>query len=407
MPKYNSKKTLSVYPDIKELQYADNIDSVDLNKMFRSIEESSLRALIRSRELTSERDRIQLGVLKSFQSLNTRYASLSYMNDPGYAIASSYSRPAVDANVLYDTAYGNVTLPIVGSYSKIPRGEKYDGKVSPQVQVYFGPYGGSLVEQEYDSEIFDALDGTNTSFWIQEVTPLTAYTIRIDLPPTLTKRFNYIEIHPFPIYGFNITGVRYVDNFSVVRDVTKEIYGLNPLQNNKGETIKLYLSPKDSNGTILIDVLSSELGVVGFSNIDVKFLDFENTSQIGYMVFDSLDGSQVELTDILVDYYFDNARAQTLVTQNNPPIRAWLKTGYFNPNSSNRIKIESNPILGIDKEINLADPDETVDINAVITLNKTSTVPEYLWFVFELKEINTTTPVVKGCRVKYDRVESV
>ena len=401
MPKYNSRKSLSVYPDIKEIEYSDKIDSVELNKMFRSIEESSLRALLRSRELTSERDRVQLGVIKSFQALNTRYTSLSYVNDPNYAVASAYEPNPVDAAVLYDNAYGLVTLPIVGSYTKIPRGEKYDGKVSPQVQIYLDDE-----EQQTDSEIFDALDGTNTSFWIQEVDPNSSHTIRIDLPPTLTKRFNYVEIHPFPLYGMNITDVRYVDNFSATRSVVKDLYGFNPLQNNRGETLKLYLSPKDSNGTLLIDVTSSDLGVIGFSNIDIKFMDFDNTSKIGYMKFDSFTDSQYELTNVLVDYYFDSSRAQTLVTENNPPIRAWLKTGYFDSNSSNRIKIESTATTGLDKELNLANPEDTVNINTIISLNKSGDNPEDLWFVFELKEHNTTTPVIRGCRVKYDRVET-
>lgn len=402
MAKYNARKSLSVYPYIKEIEYSDQIDSVDLNKMFRSIEESSLRALIRSRELISERDRIQLGVIKSFQALNTRYSSLSYTNDPEWAVASAYERSPVDTNVKYDTAYGLVTLPEVGAFTKIPRGEKYDGKVSPQVQIYL-----DNIEQQYDSEIFDALDGTNTSFWIQEVLPNTPHTIRIDLPPTLTKRFNYIEIHPFPLYGMNITNVRYTDTFSVTRDVVQNFYGMNPLQSNKGETIKLYMSPKESNGSVYIDVMSSDLGVIGFSNIDIKFLDFENTSQIGYMKFDSFGDKQTLISDILVDYYYDSARAQTLITQNNPPIRAWLKTGYFDPNSANRIKIESAATTGIDTEINLANPDDTVNINQIFSLQKSGLTPEFLWFVFELKEHNTTTPVIKGCKVKYDIVETV
>ena len=135
----NRRKTLSVYPDIKELEYSSKLDTATLNGQLRSIEESALRALLRSRELTSELDRIELGVVKSYQAMANKYNSLNY-ESASTAYASSFNVEGANkttaGNVLYDESYGLITLNPIGSYSKIPRGMKYDGKVSPQVTMY-------------------------------------------------------------------------------------------------------------------------------------------------------------------------------------------------------------------------------------------------------------------------------
>jgi len=281
----NRRKTLSVYPDIKELEYSSKLDTSTLNGQLRSIEESSLRALLRGREITSELDRIELGLIKSYQAMGARYGALEFENvDKAYASAFNINNDKTsDANLLYDTSYGLVTLNPIGSYSKIPRGEKYDGKVSAQVTMYLDDV---LIEQ--DAEAYDALDGTNKYFWIEEVEPKTTHEIRIDLPPALTKRFNYIELFPFPLYGMIVNKVEYQDFRGVRWDVTKDMYGsFNPLQNNVGEAIKLYTSPKEFNGSIYITVTATTIGAIGFSNIDIKMNDFDNTTKAGFIRFDS------------------------------------------------------------------------------------------------------------------------
>lgn len=391
----NSRKTLSVFPDIKELAYSSRLDTSELNKQLRSIEESALRAILRSKEITSELDRIQLGVIKSYQAMAQRYGSLEFeAEDKAYASAFNVANDKTsDNNVWYDTDYGLVSLNPIGSYSKIPRGEKYDGKVSPQVTMYLD---GSEIEQ--DSEAYDALDGTNKYFWVQEVAVNSQHEIRIDLPPSLTKRFNYIEMFPFPLYGQQVLKVEYQDFRGIRWDVTKDIYGtLNPMQSNNGEAIKLYLAPKEFNGSIYITVKASTLGVIGFSNVDIKFNDFDNTTKSGFLRFDSFDDmtkpKTLTLSKVAVDYYFDGPTAQSLITSNESPIEVWLQAG----KEVDGVLVPTN---NWQHRIDLAKAD-TLDLNNMsVTLNDGETI----FLQFNLTEHNTTTPVIRGAKLTYAEV---
>lgn len=421
MNKINQKKTLSVYPEISEIGYASHIDSVKLNTMFNSMEESSLRALIRSREINTEIERLNLGTIKQYQAMESRTNAINYENNPPisrtsetsdtsisnqFAVASTFSvknDKTSEGSILYDIAYGYCTLNPIGSYSKIPRGDGYDGRVSPQVTAYIN--GDQLGK---DSVIYDALDGTNTSFWIKEVAKNSTHEIRVDMPPSITKRFNYIELYPFPIYGQKILKIEYVDFYGNRWDVTRDMYGMNQLQNNTGESVKLYTSPREFNGTIYITVKATELGVIGFSNIDVKFLDFNNTTQTGFLKFDTFNyykstlarEKRLLINSCLVDFYFDSPRASTLITSlDKSPIKAWLRTGKYNATTNS---IDLSGISGdLVNEISLVLSDNItlVDINKNIKLSQ----DEDLWLVFELREHNVTTPVVRGAKVVFEQ----
>lgn len=388
----NSRKTLAVFPEIDELEYGSNISTSKLNTQLNSIEESALRALLRSREITSELTRIQLGVIKSYQAMGQFYEALNF-EEADKAYASSFSivnNLTSSSDILYDSSYGLVTLNPIGSYSKIPRGIKYDGKVAPQVTMYLDD-----VEIDKNSEAYDSMDGTNKYFWIQEVTPNSQHEVRIDLPPSLTKRFNYIELFPFPLYGMSIKKVEYVDFRSTRWDVTRDIYGtMNPLQSNNGEAIKLYLAPKEFNGTIYITVEATTLGVIGFSNIDIKFNDFDNTTKGGYLRFDSFDVMvkplDVTLSSVSLDYYFDGPKAQSLVTSNESPIEVVLQAGKI-------LNGEINQTNAWQHRLDLADAASYVLNDVNFTLEEDETI----FLQFNLKEHNVTTPVIRGAKLVY------
>jgi hypothetical protein len=388
----NRSKPLAVYPEIEEIPYASKIISSDLNKQLKSIEESALRALLRSRDISTELSRIQAGVVKSYEAMATKYGQILYQQgNTAYATAYNIiNNMTAKGKVLYDRHYGYITLNPIGSYSVIPRGERYDGKVSPQVDITLND-----VTQPKDSVIYDALDGSNRSFWMADATA-GDHVLQIDLPPALTKRFNYIELYPFPLYGMNIKKIEYQDFHSKRWDITKNIYGTNPLQNNVGEGIKLYLSPKEFNGTLYITVEATTLGVIGFSNIDVKFLDYNNTTQNGYIAFDTFATKtkpySMRLGKAVVDFYFDSPTAQSMITDTTSPIKCTFLQG-----------TESNGVITPgtwSHEVNLADA-ATLDLNNVaVTLESN----ENIYLTFELTEHSMTTPVLRGAKLNYTEV---
>ena len=388
----NRNKPLSVYPEITEIDYSSKIDSSDLNKQLKSIEESALRAILRSRDVTTEISRVQAGVIKSYEAMASKYGQINYQqgNAAHATVYDIINNMTAKGKVLYDNNYGIATLNPIGSYSVIPRGERYDGKVSPQVTLSL-----DSVQEGSNSVIYDALDGSNRSFWMQDAA-IGEHEIQIDLPPAITKRFNYIELHPFPLYGMNIKKIEYQDFRSKRWDVTREVYGNNPLQFNSGEVVKLYLSPKEFNGTIFVTVEATSLGVIGFSNIDIKFLDYNNTTQTGFLKFDTF-GSKTKpynftLGSASVDYYFDGPTAQAMITDANAPITCTLMQG-----------TESAGVVTPGTwthKVNLSEA-STLDLNNV---NVTLQADENMYLSFNLTEHNMTSPVLRGAKLNYTEV---
>ena len=395
---YKKTNTLSVFPDIHEIEYASKIDSSELNRQLKSIEESALRAIIRGKEINSEVQRLQLGVVKSYESLHNRLNEISYTT-PNKSIASAYKNKLEGSNLRQDVPYGDLTLPIIGQYSKIPRGIGYDGKVSPNVSIYLDD---ELID--YGSEIYDCLDGSNKSFWIQETEPDATHAIKIELPPALNKRFNYIELFPFPLYGMKITQIEYQTYLGHKVDVTDDIYNNSPLSNNSGEAIKLYLSPKEYTGVIYITVKATN-GIIGFSNIDIKFLDFQNTTTLGILKFDNLQRNiTYTLKNLKVDWYYDGPDAQSLITTNtdSPILINLVQSDGTTESNSNEIETLTRLPDGIDKSINIITGDDDGSYNLTNT-SLTLENGEYLFLEIILLEKNYTSPVVKGAEIEFTK----
>jgi hypothetical protein len=170
---------------------------------------------------------------------------------------------------------------------------------------------------------------------------------------------------------------------------------MNPLLANRGEAIKLFLAPKEFNGSIYITVESNNLGVIGFSNIDVKFNDFDNTTKGGHLRFDSFDAmvkptGAITLTSVAVDYYFDGPKAEALVTSNESPIECWLQAG-----------------KEIDGVVSQTNPwQHRIDLTKASSLTLNASIPslgvdESIFLQFNLKEHNVTTPVIRGAKLVY------
>jgi len=386
---------LSVFPYIRELQYASNIDVSELNKMLSSLDESSLRAVYRGKKARYETDQLFLAVIKSFEALSSRVNSMTYSSTDN-AVASAYTPPMINTGDLnYDHSYGQTTLKQVSSFSKIPRGNGYDGKVSPSVKMFIGQ-----TEIFPDNPMFNILDGTNNSFWIKEVDPDSNHEIRIDLPPSITKRFNYIEIFPFPVYGMVISKVEYTTTYGRRRDVLADVHGTNnPLMNNSGESVKLYLSPKDFNGTIYITVKAGSLGVIGFSNVDIKFIDFDNNASKGFTRFDTISSHKPSsgtrsmiASSAQIDYWMDYKNLKDVVQTNQSSIKAWIKSGVYDQITKDIVV----PSGGLNVALNLNNTN-VLSNETPFTLGSNDDV----WFVYELSEYNLTTPVINGCKMTF------
>jgi len=393
----NNNKTLSVYPYIEEIGYSDPISSEKLNKQFESLRESVLRSIIRTQEINSTLEVYEEAFNAQAISLGNYYNSLTRkLNDTMYhAYVTSHDSNIKYKNINYDTAYGYTTLGLTSKYSKIPRNEGYNGKVSPDVKIFING-----TEQTFDTAPFKALDGSLKTVWFKQYAPNTDIEFEIVLPQTLTKRFNYIEINPFPIFSYKINEIFYQNLYGVDVEITNQIVGtFNPLSSEKCTPLKIYVSPKEFNGVIKIKATTDSLGYFGFSNIDVAFMDFNNTTSECYMLFQELlnitNSVTLTLHDVNLGYYFDAPNAEALLKGSTPVLDVSLVVArtVINPDGSTTI----NPLKEI--KLDIADGKVIELHNATVTVNSS----DRLYLHVKFTEHNMTTPVIRGAKLRYKR----
>jgi len=395
----NDKKTLAIYPYIEEIGYADPISSEKLNKQFESLRESVLRAIIRTQEINSTLAVYEEAFNAQSITLGNYYNTLAQQLDDNFDIAyiTSHDKNIQYTNIKYDTAYGFTTLGLVSNYSKIPRMEGYNGKVSPDVEIYING-----VKQEFDSDAYRALDGSLKTVWFKQFQPNEQIVFEIVLPQTLTKRFNYIEINPFPVFSYTINKITYENLYGVETEVTKEFQGTyNPITSTtKCTPIKLYMSPKEFNGIVKIYATADENGYFGFSNLDIGFMDFNNTTSECFMLFNSLINNkitqQLKLNTISTSFYFDAPAADALLKGATPVLEARLVIAHkvLQPDGSYVITPISQGIkLDISSGGNINLHNQQIEL----------TENNLLYLHLKFTEHNMTTPVFRGAKLTYKR----
>ena len=161
----NSRQTLSVYPLIKEIGYADPINSEALNEQLESLQESVLRSLIRTQEINTSLGTFEGAVAAQANAIASEYAQLQYTKENGKAFVTAFDTTVniINNNITVDKLYGYITLSTTATYSKIPRLEGYDGKVSPAVKIFI-----NSVEQLFDSDPYRAVDSSTKTIWFDQ-----------------------------------------------------------------------------------------------------------------------------------------------------------------------------------------------------------------------------------------------
>jgi len=387
----NNKKTLSVYPYIKEIGYSDPISSEMLNKQFESLRESVLRSIIRTQEINTSLVTYEEAVNAQAMAIGAYYEKLMFESQEATYITAFDLNNLKSSNVTHDTAYGYTTLGLVSEYSKIPRGERYNGKVSSDVKVLIN---GEL--QEYDSTPYRALDNSLKTVWFDTFEGESDVTYEVQLPPSLTKRFNYIELNPFPVFGFYITRVQYQDYYGNFQDIDETMYGTHdPFLENRAYPTKLYVSPKEFNGTIRITGKTLSTGFFGFSNIDIGFQDFNSTSDEFFLKFKEFEANNsttrnIHVSSVDLSYYFDAPKAKELIEGFNSVMNAWLVVG--SQDVDGNVSTVGNSAIPLTLENN-----QSITVDADFTLGN----KQMLYLKLQFTEHNMTTPVFRGAKLKY------
>jgi hypothetical protein len=365
----NSKKLLA-FPLTEELQYRQNIDSDQLNKMLHSIEESVLRALIRGSETKDLLTRLNLATESSNTSIASEITRIAYLSNAAYAntiFATGFKGAItkVGYSVNQDRGAGHITMPFISgkNLSKVPRYDSdNDGisdSVSPSVKIRIDDD-----ERPADDPVYNMLNRRMDSFWIEQLS-VGSHVIEIELPPSLNKKFNYLELLPLPVFGFNITKIEYLD----LRSTPIQIVLPTSIVRN-GPHI-LHFAPKQFNNIIRITVDSPDTGIVGFTNIDVALIDYQNTAQTFYMPFENVPTGGTSYTlDVNMDFYIDSP-----------------STNYSNYFKEIMLVTDLNDTLL-----------DTLEVKTD-TQRVTGTLDGSLYLKITMQEIDLTTPIIYGCKI--------
>lgn len=318
-----NRDELSIYPDIEEFAEGSKLDSNKYNKNFNSIEESVLRAILNGRDIKQYTEKLQKASVEAYKAMNSAVSFASNSAIEGYIVSGYDSRfYSPSKYISVDHVYGNITPKISKEFSKIAR---VDGVVNPNLKMYLKAWVNDdlIVNTPIMGDVYDAVDGKPETFWISDVfkqsgTPATSYELRIDLPPTLTNRFNMIKIDPYPLYGIIIDDISYYDQYGGYISLrnSESFVGQNPIKSHTGAPLKVYTAPIETNGSVFIKFRPiNNLSIFGFSDIDFKFVDFVNNSpdddlenQPIFEVPDSLNDKQdiktIKITKMEIYGYF-------------------------------------------------------------------------------------------------------
>jgi hypothetical protein len=370
---------------IESLEYRSNISSAQLNTMLRSLEESSLRAIIRGAEFIEQTQQINTAITAAYLALSKNNQLYNYYPTQTYLGSGEYGGCA------YATAYGEVdgqrqnkSLGLLTmdwkdnkKLSKIPI---TDGVVSPSLQIYVD---SALRSQE--DPVYNILNDDLSSFWI-ETASIGEHTVELVLPASTQRTFNYMEVLPFPIFGVNVNKIEYYDAQSTLQTLFSKT---DKLFYNESAPLAFHLSPKQYNNRVKFTIESlSGIGVIGLTRVDICSIDYLDNPNTVYLKFENIPNygyrgraiTQILPTGIELDFYVDGVLNENYDT-------------FFNEISIVNKKISPTTIT-LKKQKGFQDISTTA-----ITVNEET--PNALYLKLVMNEVGLTSPVFRGAKLYY------
>lgn len=391
-----NKDNLVAYPIVEELGYRSQINSYELNKIIRSVEESVLRSILRGNEANEQLSMLNLAFTSAYNSLYRNNQIYNRYPEP-YDIPSGYY-----GGVSFATAYGYtqggrqndlaglLTLDWDNNkkISKIP---VYDGVISRNVELSV-----DNVTRNYEDKIYNIVDKKSDTFWIESMSTGEHY-IELTVPPSTYRKFNYIEINPLPIFGMKIKKVEYYDTQSSL----VEIFNNSNTSFNESGPIFLHLQPKEFNNIIRITVDSlSDIGVVGFSSIDVGYIDYLNNTTTCYMKFENIptgndhsDNSIDSINPISVDLDF---KVDGMIDSSYDSFITEIALVTAPDNETGKVTLKRKPGYQTISASSIS-----IDQNTAVD---TDTYDNALYLKIVMKEVNQTTPIFRGCKLNWREI---
>lgn len=298
----NNRRGHVVDFDDSPLVYGSNLNSKNYNKIIDSLKTSVYRAMNRSRTVISQMSQWNKALTAESTLLRSKVRELQdamlmggTMINGKTSIVTAYDTPYTEiTNGDLDKLSGQLTVGYDKDrkFSKVTRVTDANGDTvaSPDITILLD--GNQL---SHDHDAYNILDNQKDTFWILETETDANHVLTMRFPNSIRPTINCVSITPFPAFGIKINKITILKTDGSTEELIPTT-GDNLYPAMDGGTF--HFKPTSWANQITID-FTARNNVVGFSNIDLYYIEYNNyNTSVTYKVpgFDS--GSAVEITQI-------------------------------------------------------------------------------------------------------------
>lgn len=363
------------------ITYRGIADSTELNTILNSLKTNAYNCILRSRKTAKKLDNLRNAYVYLNQYMASKMLDLNYKADQilNYSASGLHSstismydynvtQSGVLSNVKVDTNYGQMTLDIDYSWSKIPKYTDYlgDKKPTPDVKIYVDD-----VEKDSTDSAYDCLDSLGSTLWIESTT-YEDHVIKFKMPVSLKPKINALKLDFFPQYSCVIKKIEYYS----IKGTWEELSNYE----SDGKSIYMHFNPYDYDDQVRITIkpISDLYPIIGIGNFDLYLINYVNAGSATFK-FPELEKLTItSLNNLKVDYYIDNYSTANQFSTNNP-MKVYLII------DSDSYEIPYNVINGTNG----------LNLNVGTITNKEIKIK------FDMTEINMTSPVIRGATLIY------
>lgn len=412
MPVFDKRPQSVALFDDSPIKYRSNIKSGAVNSILDGLKKTVIRSILRTQRINERLDAVNQAIVLENIYLTSKVKELSQLNTIAdgtdrvsiITMHNIFSSPAsgvsADAHVPqsleFDTLYGQVSMKPIKSFSKIATfdNEFGDKRPVPEIEI---KYDGATLDRS--DTIYNIVDGNNFTVWTKDLDgtsgsgsttdPDAEHTVEIKLPISLTPLVNQLTINPFPSFSTEITKVEYLTRRGQFQDIFQSIItGGSDVGISHGGLIKIHFRPIDYAEVIRLTLKATKPGtgidgktVIGLSDVDVKFNDYNNNTAIIYYDFPGTANYNIsEITDFGINFYADLRNLSLKDYGSEAPLQAWITD----------------------------DLDEVFELTPDILTGETKIVwnssvfnKKQLKLKLRLQESNLTSPVVRSAFIRF------
>jgi hypothetical protein len=362
------------------------INSEKYNDIINSLKTSAIRAINRSRDLSTKMTNWNKALVAENEYLGSkiRYLYEWYNKLPvvsSEAVVTGYDPVISSAGMRLDNIAGQATIDIEPGrkWSKVVRYTDINGKRRPSRDTSISLDG---VTKSYTDDIYNILDGRSDTFWLLDTTRGVQHTLVIQFPASIRPYVNALSLTAFPAFCMRIDGVTLLQANSGSKNITPE-----GIEATSMGGIDVHFAPVSwgNQVTITFTALGS---VVGMSNLDMFLIDYLNEGEVTYEVtsFENDVFTHIDEIDLLDSGLFGATESDGIY------------------NRSEEMEITARVGTTLASAESTAVTPQTIRGEQPTTLNPVGTgktASDKFWITIKLKKYNGQTPTFRSAKVTY------